>query len=71
MRQLLIVELDYLLHSDNWGTMFMERLVGGITMHKSQPLGSCLHLAMILTFGHVLALFVQRNVVQEWPVCIQ
>lgn len=68
MRELLlIIEVsspDYLLHSDNFDTMFMERLMGGITMHKPPvPPG------VVLTLGNDY--FWAIRAAQEWPVCIQ
>lgn len=69
MRNLLnlpsLASLDYLLHSDNWDMMFMERLMGGITMHK--PLAPP---GVVLTLGNGSDIWAIRAA-QEWPVCIQ
>jgi hypothetical protein len=56
---------DDLLHSDNWDLMFMEHLVGGITMHK--PL---VPPKDVLTLGNGFDFWAIRAA-QEWSVCIQ
>ena len=56
---------DYLLHSDNWDMMFMEHLVGGITMHK--PL---VPPRVVLALGNGFDIWAIRAA-QEWPVCVQ
>ena len=67
MREPLILKSRHLtiyFHSDTWDTMFMECLVGGITMH--QPL---VPPRVVLTLGSGFGFWAIRAV-QEWPVCV-
>jgi hypothetical protein len=67
VRELLILESRCLTvcFSDNWDMMFMEELVGGITMHK--PL---VPPRVVLSLGSCCDFWAIRAA-QEWPVCIQ
>jgi hypothetical protein len=51
-------------HSNNWDTMFMERLMGDITMHK--PLVAP---GVVLALGNGFDFWAIRAA-QKWPVCI-
>jgi hypothetical protein len=54
----------FVIHSNNWDTMFMERLVGDITMHK--PLVAP---GVVLALGNGFDFWAIRAA-QKWPVCI-
>jgi hypothetical protein len=63
-----------MLRSDNWDTMFMERLVGG--HHHAQTTWVVLTLSNGFDFwairrGYIQAIFAQHDAAQERPVFIQ